>query len=157
MKGMWNRIGVLWMLVFVAGIPHSAWAGKVPVRASLVRRCAVVNVEEMHFGEIDPSVLRTVYASANVTYWCSIGSPYVLDVDEGSNYDPARGARQMQHGSDHSDTLHYHLVEPVHIEGVGKGAIQPEIHEVRAFLLPSDIQKIRASDYFDHLTATFEP
>lgn len=152
-------IDALALTIAVLAFPHSAWAGpgRVQVHVSLKHACTILDIQDLHFGELDPSNLAPVRASAMITYWCTNGSPYSIDLNEGENYDGVRGARRMKHGGGRLDMLHYQIAEPTRFSGIGQGASLPETHKVRALILQADIEKMSASTYLDNITVTIEP
>jgi spore coat protein U-like protein len=129
-------------------------AATVRVTANVLGVCKVVSVEDIGFGDLDPSRPVDAQARGVVRFMCTRGVDYRLAVDQGRHYDAALGQRRMR-GADGA-LLPYALAQDG-FSGIGTGFRTPIELPLAATIRGDDYRDLPASAYEDVIRVVLEP
>lgn len=141
---------VLWSMA------PAAWAGDaatVRVSATVLGVCKIASVDDIRFGELDPSRPVDVEARGAVRLLCTRGVDYRLVVDAGQSRDATTGLRRMRGGG---AFLPYTLTAE-DFSGVGAGFRTPIELPLTATVHGDDYRDLPAAHYDDVIRVVLEP
>lgn len=133
---------------------HAGDAATVRVTANVLGVCKVVSVENIAFGDLDPSRPIDAQARGMVRFMCTRGVDYRLAVDQGRHYDAANGQRRMRGGD--GALLPYALPQDG-FSGIGTGFRTPIELPLTATIRADDYRDLPASAYEDVIRVVLEP
>lgn len=148
---------VLVLLLGLLALPSPASAGDaatVRVTANVLGVCKVVGVDDIHFGDLDPSQPINSQAQGAVRFMCTRGVDYRLSIDQGQHPDAATALRRMRGGGDHY--LPYALSGDG-FSGTGTGFRTPIELPLSATIRGEDYRDLPASGYEDVIRVVLEP
>lgn len=128
-------------------------AAIVRVSATVLGVCKIASVEDIRFGDLDPSHPVDVEARGAIRLLCTRGVDYRLSVDAGQSYDAQSGQRRMR--SPHA-FLPYALGGDA-FSGVGTGFRTPIELPLAATIRGDDYRDLPAETYGDVIRVVLEP
>lgn len=146
---------ILLACMFLLAAPR-AQAGDVAtvrVSATVLGVCKIVSVDDIRFGDLDPSRPVDVEARGAVRLQCTRGVDYRLSIDPGQGFDAAAGRRRMRAGEAY---LPYTLAAEA-FSGIGTGFRIPIELPLAATLRGDDYRDLPADTYTDTIRVLLEP
>ncbi|VTU42860.1 MULTISPECIES: Csu type fimbrial protein [unclassified Variovorax] len=126
----------------------------VQVLANVQGTCKFLAAPDVNFGTLDPGAGGDVNAKTDVSFWCTKGANYTLNVGNGANFDSATTARRMKSAT--GDYIKYEL-SPVNASGIGTGRSTPLTFSMNALLRGSDYIDATVGEYQDTVQLTVTP
>lgn len=129
-------------------------AATVRVTANVLGVCKVISIEDIGFGDLDPSRAVDAEARGSVRFMCTRGVDYRLVIDQGRHYDTALGQRRMRAGD---GSLLPYALEATGFSGVGTGFRVPIELPLSASIRGDDYRDLPAASYEDVIRVILEP
>jgi spore coat protein U-like protein len=142
------------LLLALAAPAMAGDAATVRVTATVLGICKVVGVDDISFGDLDPSQPINSQAQGAVRFMCTRGVDYRLSIDQGMHHDPGTALRRMRGAGDHF--LPYALAGDG-FSGTGTGFRTPIELPLMATIRGEDYQDLPASGYEDVIRVVLEP
>lgn len=146
---------VLFLVLACFAIPaaQAGDAATLRVSATVLGVCKIASVDDIGFGDLDPSHPVDVEARGAIRLLCTHGVDYRLTVDNGQGYDATTGQRRM-HGA--GAYLPYAL-DVEGFSGVGAGFRVPIELPLTATIRGDDYRDLPAETYGDVIRVVLEP
>jgi spore coat protein U-like protein len=147
-------VALLWGLMTLVSPAYAGDAATVRVTANVLSVCKVVGVDDIRFGDLDPSQPINSQAQGAVRFMCTRGVNYRLSIDHGQHYDAGIAQRRMRGVGDHY--LPYGLAGDG-FSGTGTGFRTPIELPLSAMIRGEDYRDLPASGYEDVIRVVLEP
>jgi spore coat protein U-like protein len=142
-----------WLVVLASPV-YAGDAATVRVTANVLGVCKVVGVDDIRFGDLDPSQPINSQAQGAVRFMCTRGVDYRLSIDQGQYYDAGAALRRMRGAGNHY--LPYALAGDG-FSGTGTGFRAPIELPLSATIRGEDYRDLPASGYEDVIRVVLEP
>lgn len=149
-----SLVAVLFACCLAIAPAHAGDAATVRVTANVLGVCKVLSIEDIGFGDIDPSRSVDAEARGSVRFMCTRGVDYNIVIDQGRHYDAALGQRRMR--AEDGSLLPYAL-EATDFSGVGTGFRAPIELPLAASIRGEDYRDLPAASYEDVIRVILEP
>lgn len=155
------RAAALLLAVMAAASVQAAGSANASfsVTATVVDACSV-SASDLTFGTYDPGAVADKTASSTISVRCSLGTPYSISLNNGSN--PSGATRRMASGGNHLNYEMYRdagaslvfgtVANLLGVAGVGTGVTAPT---VLYGVIPKS-QNVATGSYADQVTVTVD-
>lgn len=150
---IWTLRSLAMVFALACAQAHAGDAATLRVSATVLGVCKIASVDDIRFGDLDPSRPVDVEAGGAVRLLCTRGVDYRLTIDNGEGYDAAAGRRRMRGGG---AFLPYALSADA-FSGIGTGFRTPIELPLVATIRGDDYRDLPAEDYGDVVRVVLEP
>jgi spore coat protein U-like protein len=145
-----------WLAVALSldSLPVSPETGSLDLNARIRGSCKIERIKPVDFGDIqqDGRTSRTV--SAAVTFWCSKGLAYRIDIGRGTSHSGTVRRMRGEAAENADELLPYELVAGSAISGNGRGPLAAEVLALEAVVRTSDYDRLGAGTLRDQVVVT---
>ena len=128
------------------------------VSANILGTCVIQSIQSVNFGDLTQGTTAPdKTATGSVTYWCTKGASYTVNLGLGNNPQGTVRRMQGQATTNQAEFLPYNLVSNSPASGTGQGPAAPEAHNVSATVLGTDYNALSVGGFVDTVVITITP
>ena len=128
------------------------------VNANILGTCVIQSVQSVSFGDLQQGTTAPdKTAPGAITYWCTKGASYTVNLGLGNNPSGTTRRMQGQATTNSAEFLPYDLVSDSPTSGTGKGPAAPETHNVTGTVRGADYNALSVGGFQDTVIVTITP
>ena len=128
------------------------------VNANILGTCVIQSVQSVSFGDLQQGTTAPdKIAPGSITYWCTKGASYTVNLGLGNNPSGTTRRMQGQATTNSAEFLPYDLVSDSATTGNGKGPAAPETHNVTGTVRGTDYNLLSVGGFQDTVIVTITP